>query len=90
MSSDDAAVEMILARIDALIADNDVDAAVKKAIASLDMDNFLSSHASGLYALVVIGFVGAILNCIAIFALFLWVRSTKGAVTQTDAGTGAV
>jgi hypothetical protein len=89
-ASDDAAVETILARVDALIADNDVDAAVKKAIASLDVDNFLSSNAPGLYAIVVIAFVGAVLNSVAIFVLFLWVRSTKGAVTQTDAGTGAV
>lgn len=89
-ASDDAAVETILARIDALIADNDVDAAVKKALDSLDVHTYVASHAPGLYALIVIGFVGAVLNSVAIFVLFLWVRSMKTAVTQIDAGSGAV
>ena len=47
-------------------------------------DQFLASHAPGVFACAVIGLVGAVLNSLAILALFLWVRGFKSVVTQTD------
>lgn len=82
----DVAVETIFARFDALIAANDVDAAVSRAIESLDIENYMFSHAPLLYACAVIGLVGALLNSLATFVVVLWVRSLKGVETQTDAG----
>ncbi len=62
---------------------NEVDAAVIRAIASLDVDQFLVSRAPGLYVCVVVGLVVALLNSVAILVLFLWVRRLKRAATQT-------
>jgi hypothetical protein len=67
-------------------------AGVNGAIQSLDINEYLASHAPGLYSVVVIGFIGAILNSVAICAVVLWVRSLKiaapdlkSAATHTDA-----
>ena len=54
--------------------------------AACTTDQFLASHAPGVFACAVIGLVGAVLNSVAILVLFLWVRGFKSAVTQTDAG----
>ena len=76
-TSDDAAVETILERIDALVAGNQV------YVDEITSD-YLASHAPALYAISVIGFVGAFLNSVAICLVILWVRSLKSAVTQID------
>lgn len=55
--------------------------------AACTTDQFLASHAPGVFACAVIGLVGAVLNSVAILMLFLWVRELKNEV-QTD--TGAV
>lgn len=54
--------------------------------AACTTDEFLASHAPGVFACVVIGLVGAVLNSLAILVLFLWVRGFKGGAVQTDAG----
>jgi hypothetical protein len=54
--------------------------------AACTTDQFLASHAPGVFACAVIGLVGAVLNSVAILVLFLWVRGFKSAQTQTDAG----
>ncbi len=80
----DAAVETIFARFNALVAANDPDAAVNRALESLDIHKYVSSHDPGLYAIIVIGFVGAILNCVTIQVVVLRVWSLKSVATQTD------
>jgi hypothetical protein len=59
---------------------SDADAAV------CTTDQFLASHAPGVFACAVIGLVGAVLNSLAIIVLFLWVKGLKSVVTQADAG----
>jgi hypothetical protein len=54
--------------------------------AACTTDQFLASHAPGVFACAVIGLVGAVLNSLAILVLFLWVRGLKSVVTQTDVG----
>lgn len=76
-TSDDAVVETILERIDALVAGNQV-------YVNEITSDYLASHAPALYAISVIGFVGALLNSVAICLVILWVRSIKSAVTQID------
>lgn len=104
---EDATIEVILARIDAIVSGNHVyvdrltsglygqiDAAVNRTMASFDIDKHMASQAPGLYAIIIIGFVGAVLNCLASWVMFVWVffqvRSLKGVVPQTNAGNGAV
>lgn len=70
---------------------------VNVAMQSLDVNDtskeYLASLAPGLFSVVVIGFVGTILNSVAICAVVLWVRSLKIAAhdlkspaTHTDVG----
>lgn len=55
--------------------------------ASCTTDQFLASHAPGVFACAVIGLVGAVLNSLAILVLFLWVKGSKRESVQTDTGT---
>jgi hypothetical protein len=80
-----AAVENSFARFDGLIAaNNEVDDAVNRVFESLDVDKYLSLHAPGLFACVVIGFVCAVLNSVAIGLVILWVRHLKSIEQKTD------
>ena len=45
-----------------------------KALDSVDSDEFLFSHAPGLYVCALLGIAGSVLNCTANFLLYLWVR----------------
>jgi len=44
---------------------------------SLDVHEHIQSHEPGFYAIILIGFVGAILNCCAIQILVMWIRYLK-------------
>jgi hypothetical protein len=81
----DAFVNKVVLRFNESIATSGVDAAVSRALHALDVHEYVSSHAPGLYAIIVTGFVGAILNCVAIQTVVLWVVYLKRAAKQTDA-----
>ena len=51
---------------------------------SVDLDEFLLSHAPGLYVCALLGIVGSILNFISNFILYVWIGNLRIVKTNSD------